>query len=546
MPLSRRRHRLRAESSADGPSRQENTTMGTHLAELPRPLSRRRFITLSASAATAATFAASGRGFGVLAAQPATPAAIPNTLAPDASPEFRAVAEGVMQAMQQAQVPGAALGVFHGGKQESATFGVTDITTSEPVTPATRFEMGSITKTYVATAIMSLMDTGILELSVPVQGYLPDLRLADPEVAAQVTSKHLLTHTEGWYGDIIYQSESDEGAIARLVRDKLPTLPQIVPLGAHYCYNNTGFSLLGRVIEVVANKPFRQAMQDLVLTPLGAKTVTFDLAEVQRGSYAQSHGLGKAGVEVVTPLVIPRALEPAGGLWTTIDDQLRYARLHLGDGSLDGVRVLKPESVRLMQAPAVPIPGQDASAGMNWLIAVRNGQRRLQHAGETFGQTAQLVLVPDQQFAVAVLTNSSSAFAPIAAAVGGALAQYLGVGPLAPQGSPPPQTPPPTMSAEQLAEYAGRYTVPDVSYTLRLENGGLVLSAALTPVPDELFPSILPELPQDAPVTFVGPDVAVAGADPSQGAAIAFVRKPDDSIGWLASEARLYPRTGPA
>jgi CubicO group peptidase (beta-lactamase class C family) len=521
---------------------QENKTMDPRYSPSQGSLSRRRFITLSASAATAAALAAHGRGLDVFAAQQGTPAAIPNTLAADASPEFRAVAEGLMQAMQQAQVPGVALGVYHDGKQESAGFGVADITTNDAVTPATRFQMGSITKTYVATAIMSLMDTGILELDVPVQGYLPDLRLADPEVAAQVTSEHLLTHTEGWYGDIIFQSESDEGAIARLVRDKLPTLPQIIPLGAHFCYNNTGYSLLGRLIEVITDQPFRQAMQDLVLTPLDLKSVTFDLAEAQRGPYAQSYGLGKAGVEAVTPMVIPRAFEPAGGLWTTIDDQLRYARLHLGDGTLDGTRVLRSETVELMQTPAVPIPGQDASAGMNWLITVRDGQRRLQHAGQTFGQTAQLVLVPEQRFAVAVLTNSSSAFGAIAAAIGGALAQYLGVGPSAPQGSPPPETPPPTMPAEQLVEYAGRYQVPDLTFTLRLEDSGLVLSAALTPVPDEILPSIPPELPENAPVTFVGPDLAVAGPDPSQGAVFAFVRKPDGSIGWLASEARLYPR----
>jgi CubicO group peptidase (beta-lactamase class C family) len=510
-----------------------------------RSLSRRRFLATTAGTIAASALATHGRRFDVLAARPADPAQIPNTLNTDASAQFKAVAEALMEAMAEAQVPGVALGIYHDGKLESGTFGIADIATNEPVSLDTRFEMGSITKTYTATAIMWLADMGFVDLEAPVRTYLPDFRLADPEVAARVTVRHLLTHTEGWYGDIIFRSPSDDDATAWLVREKLPTLPQAAPLGAFYSYNNTGFALLGRIVEVVAGMPYRKALRRIVLSPLGLKTAAFG-EDALHGRFAQSHGLGKNGLEVVTPLLIPRAYEPTGGLWTTIDDQLRYARLHLGDGSLDQVRVLRPETLRLMQTPQVPMPGRpSATAGMNWLITDRDGQRRLQHAGQLFGQTAQLVLVPSEQFAVAVLTNSSSAFPAIAAAIGGAFVQYLGVDPQSTQAAAQP-APPTPMTDTQLAEYAGSYVVPDLNFTLRLEGAGLVLSAEMTPVPDQELGSLLPELPRNAPVTFVGSDSAVAVSQSGAGTAFVFVRRTDGSVGWLASDGRLYPRTGSA
>src|SRR5829696_6562351 len=235
--------------------------------------------------------------------------------------------------MAEHQVPGAALGILAEGREEHAVFGVASLETKAPVTPDTRFQIGSLTKTYTGTAIMRLIDQGKLDLYAPVRTYLPNLRLMDEDVAARVTVRHLLTHTGGWWGDDTSDTGNGDDAIARYVMERLPTFPQVAPLGAFFSYNNTGFTLLGRLIEVVTGQTYRAAVQELVLDPLGQAESTFTPAEVERHPHALGHGSGQQGMALVTPLNLPRNIDPAGGLWSTTRDQLRYARFHLGDGT---------------------------------------------------------------------------------------------------------------------------------------------------------------------------------------------------------------------
>src|SRR5215207_7355524 len=209
-------------------------------------LSRRRLL---AATAAASTSLATARRFPAAAQTPvATPAAaagpwhdtmeIPTNLAADASPRFRAVADALTQAMIKHGIPGAALGILMDGQEEHAVFGVANLETHEPVTPETLFQAGSITKTFTGTAIMRLIADGRLDLYAPVRAYLPDLDLADDSVAARVTIRHLLTHTAGWWGDAFFDTGDGEDAVARFVQERLPTLPQLFPLGMAPCYNN--------------------------------------------------------------------------------------------------------------------------------------------------------------------------------------------------------------------------------------------------------------------------------------------------------------------
>jgi hypothetical protein len=154
---------------------------------------------------------------------------LPSTLAADASPEFRAVAEALTESMRTNRVPGTALGILAGDREEHASFGVASMNTLIPVGPDTLFQIGSLTKTYTATVIWRLIDEGILALDAPVRTYIPDLRLQDPATAARVTVGNLLDHTAGWYGDEgTYTGEGDDG-IARFVAERPPQLPQLFP-----------------------------------------------------------------------------------------------------------------------------------------------------------------------------------------------------------------------------------------------------------------------------------------------------------------------------
>src|SRR5215213_3621562 len=114
---------------------------------------------------------------------------------------FEELVEVARAQMEEFSVPGASLDMFFDGEEETASLGVTSIEHPLDVTPDTLFQIGSITKTFTATAIMRLVDRGDVELDAAVRTYLPEFRLMDEDVAARATIRQLLTHTGGWLGD---------------------------------------------------------------------------------------------------------------------------------------------------------------------------------------------------------------------------------------------------------------------------------------------------------------------------------------------------------
>jgi len=215
--------------------------------------------------------------------------------------------------MKESDVPGVAVGLLVDGTERTAGYGVTNIEHPLPVDADTLFHIGSITKTYTATAIVRLIEQGKLDLDAPVRTYLPDLRLADGDVAARVTVKHLLTHTGGWWGDSFTDTGGGDDAVAKYVAT-MASLPQITPLGRFFSYNNAAFVLAGRVIEAVTGKPYETAIQELVLAPLGLKQSFFFPQDVLTYPFAVGHTDGPDGPTVARPWALPRSINPAGGI----------------------------------------------------------------------------------------------------------------------------------------------------------------------------------------------------------------------------------------
>jgi hypothetical protein len=287
-----------------------------------------------------------------------------------------------------------------------------------------------------------------------------------------------------------------------------------------------------------------------VLDPLGMTESTFAPEEIDRLPHAFGHGRGPQGTAVVTPLHFPRNIDPAGGLWSTTRDQLRYARFHLGDGAVTGgTRLLAPYSLGLMRTPQVPIPGiRSLAMGLPWFVQDLPGLRLAMHGGDTFGQHTAFAFGQGRGFALVLLTNAEPAggLAELAA-FNEAAQRYLGLGLESARAgfvaslSAPAGTPTVTVPAEDLKEYAGRYSAPDAAYVLRAGNGGLLLTAEQTFVPGQIMSSIAPPVAHDAPVPFIAADLARIDT-----AVLPFVRKPNGSIGWIDVGLRLVPRTGPA
>ena len=240
---------------------------------------------------------------------------------PDADAIFAELGRRVTAGMERLRVPGVAVGVLYDGHEYTAGFGVTSLENPLPVTDTTLFQIGSTSKTITATAAMRLVERGKLDLDTPIRAYLPDLRLRDESVAANVTLKHLFTHTGGWVGDYFDDMGWGDDALAKIVA-KMADLPQIMPLGAVWSYNNSGFYIAGRVIEVVTGQPFETVVHDLVLAPLGMNQSLFFAHDVITHRFAVGHQLRDDQVVVARPWALPRTAHPAGGISSTVRDQL--------------------------------------------------------------------------------------------------------------------------------------------------------------------------------------------------------------------------------
>src|SRR6266516_1313778 len=278
--------------------------------------------------------------------------------------------------MRQYSVPGLALGLVVPGQEVVRGFGITSTENPLPVDANTVFVAASITKTVVATTVMILVDRGQLDLNVPIRTYLPDLRLAEEDVAAKVSLRHLMTHTAGWAGDEFEEHNFGMGddALARAVAI-FADRPQIMPLGSVWSYNNSGFWLAGRVIEVVTEKSLETAVTELVFAPLGMGNSFFFEADAITRRCAVGHIVGDGGqLAVVRPWSTVRAAHAAGGWLTTITDLIAFARFHLGDGrAAGGTRVLGREALLSMHEPLVPAEGAEF-AGIGWVVREVGGQ----------------------------------------------------------------------------------------------------------------------------------------------------------------------------
>jgi CubicO group peptidase (beta-lactamase class C family) len=357
------------------------------------------------------------------------------------------------EAMAELRIPGVALGIIQRGADRQVSLGVTNIDHPLEVTPQTVFQIGSISKIFLGTAAMRLVESGSVTLDDPVRTWVPELRLADPEATRGVTLRHLLTHTGGWLGDYTDDTGRGDDALRRMV-DRLADAPQVTRLGEHYHYSNLGYVLAGHALAQAAGKPYESIVTEQVITPLGLEHTAFFPEDVISRRVAAGHYVGRKRI-VVTPWSRPRSRGPNGGVLSCVEDLLRFARFHLGDGSLeDGSRHLSAASMRAMQEPG-PITGVEGeSRGLSWALSRRYGIDLVEHGGTTDGFQSAMWLFPRHDAGIIALTNADRGHL-LRDRLVRALRETLCGGPL----------PCPTsldFSAAQLTEYTGVYAASGV------------------------------------------------------------------------------------
>ena len=364
--------------------------------------------------------------------------------------------------MKRLQVPGVAFGIYHNVEEATAAFGVTSVEHPLPVTVDTLFQTGSISKTFTGTVIMQLVERGKISLDAPVRKYIKDFQLKDKEVARKVTVRQLLTHMGGWVGDYFNDFGNGDEALAKMVRD-IARMEQVQPLGTIWSYNNTGFNVASRIIEVATKKPYERAVQEMLLDPLGLDMTFFfpsDLLITHR--FVVGHQVVKGRVQVARPWAIGRAGNGVGGVVSTVRDLLKYARFHMSNGKKN---VITGKSLRTMRHPQADA-GARGMMGITWFIRRVGDVTAYAHGGATNGQQAYFFFVPDQDFACAVLTNSDDGGIITAQVFSKALELYFGARSKLPK--------PIDVTAAELREYEGRYKIGTECFDLKARGKYLV------------------------------------------------------------------------
>jgi CubicO group peptidase (beta-lactamase class C family) len=438
---------------------------------------------------------------------------------------FQELVEVARASMEELSVPGLALGVLFGGQEETAGLGVTSIENPLEVTPDTRFQIGSITKTFTATAIMRLVEAGRLSLDDPVRTYLPELRLSDEDVAARATIRHLLTHTGGWEGDYFDDLGWGDDALGSMVK-RLRGLPQLTPLGEVYAYNNAGFYIAGRVLEVMTEQTFEQALHELILEPLALESTCFFPDDVVTRRFAVGHDQDESDETIVArPWAVGRAAHPAGGLLSTVPDLLRYARLWMGGGDL-----LAPTSLEEMLRPQISPGDEFDSVGLAWFMRTRNRVPVIAHGGGTKGQVSWLAIAHKHDFACVVLTNHIRGGTAAERIFDQATETYLGFR--------EPELEAIELPAERVSEYVGRYESKMVNVELAPSGAGLELRLTFKggfPTPETPPPPSPPPLP----VAFSGENAIFVPEGLYKGLRAEFLRDAAGRIEWFRM-GRVY------
>jgi CubicO group peptidase (beta-lactamase class C family) len=439
------------------------------------------------------------------------------------------------------RVPGASLAVLDDGEIAAVASGLLNLDTGVEATADSLFQIGSITKVWTTTVVMQLADEGLLELDAPVRRYLPDFSVADPVVSESVTVRHLLTHSSGIDGDYFADTGRGDDALAKYVAG-CSALRQVHPLGATMSYCNTGFSLVGHIVEVVTGETWDTAMRTRLFEPMSLTHTATLPEEVLRYRAAIGH-IEPPGQELHTASAwgLPRTAGPAGGICASASDVARFAALHLAGGRVGDEHVLSAESVQAMQTPQIAVPsGGDGLSpshwGLGWEIFDWGGRTVVGHDGGTIGQSAFLRVVPEAGVAVVLLTDGGNTVPLFRDLVGDLLSELARVE--MPKQAAPPEVP---LSVDPSG-YVGLYEREGTSIRVVARNGGIVAVQTVTGLAAELTPE-----PVELPLHLVAEDddlfLTQHPAAPGLWLPVRFVTLADGSR-VLHAGGRATPRTG--
>lgn len=367
------------------------------------------------------------------------------------APDFLDLEKVVAEELRETSVPGVAVAVVRGDRVLFAKgFGVANVETGEPVTTDRLFQVGSVTKTLTAAALVSIAEQGKVRLDAPIGSYLQGFgsRLS------QVTLHQLLSQTSGLKDAPGQAGLHDEVALGDFVRSWKDDV-FLLDGGKAFSYSNLGYAFAGYVLERVTGKPYADAMQEILFDPLGMNRATFRPTMAMTYPLVQGHAAeGREKPAVARPVSDDTRLWPAGYLFASLDDLARFVIALMNDGKVDGRQALPRDVGAKMLVPRIEIPTNvfvHGQYGYGLFLHDRYRQRIAFHPGTSTGYTAEIRMVPEQSAAVVLLCNLNGA--RLEKTFAKAFELLL---PLEEVLQTPPRAQ--TMTEEEMRRYAGTYS----------------------------------------------------------------------------------------
>ena len=314
--------------------------------------------------------------------------------------------------MQEWNIPGMAIVVVKGDSVLfQNTYGYADVAHNIKVTPHTLFAIGSCTKYFTTTGLSILADENKMDFNKTVSSYYPQLKLMDTIVQKQLTIKDILSHRTGlesgdyiWYGSNFSRKQ---------ILDKLIYLHQAAPIRDAFIYNNMMYTLAGTIIEKQSGMEYEQFIQQRILQPLKMNNTFYNLSG-NKSSYALPYSFTKGHYQqLAMPLL--KGVEPAGGIWSDIEDLKKWLSFHLSKGKVDTVQLVSQKSLARLKVPIVYTGGgmkedesEYKSYGLGMGFTAYKGNRVMYHTGIAGGYTAHIAFMPEKNIGIMILANTET------------------------------------------------------------------------------------------------------------------------------------------
>jgi CubicO group peptidase (beta-lactamase class C family) len=283
-----------------------------------------------------------------------------------------------------------------------------------PITPATAFQIASISKSFTAAAVATLVDEGRMEWDEPLRRHLPQVEFSDPYRTANVTIRDLLAHRVGVeQGNFVFRFTGyDTAEVLRRMR----FLKEREPFRTTMLYSNVGYTAAGEAAANAAGVPFAELIRTRLLEPLGMTGATAGVPHSASPNHASPHAV-IGGVQQPIAHTKMMSILPANAVNANAIDVAKWMLFQLGDGSWNGKRIVSQDSMAEMHSPQVIIPTTPgmraargvelfAAYGLGWNIMDYRGHKLLWHSGSADGMPVYTALLPADRIGVTVMVNT--------------------------------------------------------------------------------------------------------------------------------------------